>query len=104
MFRFVKQIFVSTVMFLSSPSSVNPLEYVSMKNQKYKVRPEIVNINSKEPVFFTFSIKTNQCSGNCHSINDPYAKLCVPDAVKNLNVKVFNTISSTNETRHIEWH
>ena len=24
--------------------------------------------------------------------------------VKNLNVKVFNTISRTNETRHIEWH
>ena len=30
-------------------------------------------------------------------------KFCVPDVVKNLNVKVFNLMSRTNETRHIEW-
>ena len=36
------------------------------------------------------------------TINNPYAKLCVPDVVKNLNVKVFNLISRTNKTRHIE--
>ena len=27
---------------------------------------------------------------------------CVPDVVKNLNVKVFNLMSRTNETRHIK--
>ena len=26
-------------------------------------------------------------------INDPFAKLCVPDISKNMNVKVFNLIS-----------
>ena len=30
--------------------------------------------------------------------------MCVPDVVKNLNVKVFNLMSITNKTRHIEWH
>ena len=29
---------------------------------------------------------------------------CVPDLVKNINVKVFNLMSRTNETRHIERH
>ena len=85
-----------------SLSSVNPLECVSMNNQECKVRPEIVNVNSDEPVFFPFSIRTSKCSGSCNNINDPHAKLCVPDAVKNLNVKVFNLMSRTNETRHIE--
>ena len=33
-----------------------------------------------------------------------YAKSCVPDTIKNINVKVFNLILRTNETRHIEWH
>ena len=28
----------------------------------------------------------------------------VPDVVKNLNIKIFNLISRTNETRFIEWH
>ena len=40
----------------------------------------------------------------CSNINDPFAKVCVPDIVKKLNVKVFNLMSKTNETRHIEWH
>ena len=42
----------------------------------------------------------NKCSGSCNKINDPYAKLFVPVVVKNINVKVFNIMSRTNETRH----
>ena len=104
MFRFIKQIIVSALMFFDSLSNVSSLECISIKNQECKVRPEIVNINSNNPTFYPFSIKTNRCSGNCNNISDPYAKICVPDTVKNLNVKVFNLISLTNETRHIKWH
>ena len=53
-------------------------------------------------MFYSFSIKTSKCSGSCNNINDPYAKIYVPDDVKDLNVKVFNLMSKTNETRHIE--
>ena len=52
--------------------------------------------------FIFFSIKVNRCSGSCNDINDPYAKFCVPDLVKNINVKVFNLMSCTNQIRHIE--
>ena len=55
-------------------------------------------------MFFSFSIETSECSGSCNNINIQYAKICVPDVVKNLNIKVFNLMSRTNETRHIEWH
>ena len=56
-FRFVKQIFVSTMMFFScNLSNVNPLECISMNNQESKGRLEIFNVNSKEPVFYPFSI------------------------------------------------
>ena len=101
----MKQIFVSAVMFFGCTlSNVNTLECVSISNQECKVRPEILNVNSKEPVFFPFSIKTIKWIGSCNNINDRYAKLCVPDVVKNLNIKVFKIMSRTNETRHIEWH
>ena len=97
MFGFVKQIFVSAMMlFGCSLSSVNLLECVLMNNRECKARPEIVNVNSKEPVFSPFSIRASKCSGSCNNINDPYAKLCIPDVVKNLNTKVFNLISRTN--------
>ena len=75
-----------------------------MKNQECKVRPEIVDINSNDPIFYPLSIKANKCSGNCNNISDPYARICIPDAVKNLNLKVFNLMTLTNETRHIKWH
>ena len=69
-----------------------------------KVRPKIINVGSTEPVFYPFSIKTSKCSGSCNNINDPYAEICIPDVAKDLNVKVFNLMSRTNETRHIKWH
>ena len=104
MFVFIKKIFYIGSLFLSSLVSTTSLNCISMNNQVCKVRPEIINVNSNEPVFYPFSIKTSKCSGSCNNINDPYAKMCVPDVVKNLNVKVFNLMSRTNETRHIKWH
>ena len=73
-----------------------------MNNQECKVRPQIVNVNSDKSVFFQFSIKTSKCSGSCNNINGPYARICVPGVVKNLNVLVFNLMSRTNETRYVE--
>ena len=105
MLGFLKLAFVSAMMFFGcSLSSVNLLQCVSMNNQKCKVRPEIINVNSDELIFFSFSFKASKCSGSCNNVNDPYAKLCVPDVVKNLNINFFNLMSRTNETRHIEWH
>ena len=74
-----------------------------MNNQARKVRPEIINVNSNEPAFYPFSIKASKCSGSCDKINDPYATICVPDVVKDLNIKVFNLMLRTYETRHIKW-
>ena len=104
MFVFTKKIFLTELTFLSSLVSTTPLSCILMINHACKVRPEIINVNSNEPVFHPFSIKTSKCSGSCNNINDPYAKICVPDVVKDLNVKVFNLMSRTNETRHIKWH
>ena len=100
MFSFVKKVFVLELAVLSS-SITGALNCVSMNTQKFKVRPKITDINSNNPMFYPFSIKINKCSGNCNNINDPYAKICVPDTVRDLKVRVFNLMSRTNETRHI---
>ena len=98
----VKKVVVLGITVLSNIT--NALDCISMKNQECKVRPEIINVNSNNPLFYPFSVKVNKCSGNCNNINDPYARICVSDIVKNLNVKVFNLMSRTNETRSIKWH
>ena len=97
MFKFIKKIFVAiTVLFNFNPSNVNSLECVSMNNQECKTRTKIINTNNTEPVSYPFSIKVNKFSGSCNNINDTHAKLCVPDVVKNINVKRFNLMSWSN--------
>ena len=61
-------------------------------------------MNKNEPVFYPYSIKVNKCSGDCNNINDHMTKLCVPNIVKNMNIKVFNLLARINETRKIIWH
>ena len=105
MFGFVRQIFVSGMTFFSCNAlKINPLKCVSMNNQECKIKLEIIDINSNEPLFYPYSIKVNKWNGSCNNINDPYSKICVSDVVKNINVKVFNLMWRRNETRHIEWH
>ena len=102
----IKKVFFTGLTILSSVNllTVTPLRCISMTNQECKLRPQIVNVNSDKPLFYPFSIKISKSGGSCNNINDPYAKMFVPDVVKNLNVKVFNIVSRTNETRHIDWH
>ena len=62
--------------------NANALKCVSMNNQECKIRTEIIDINNNEILFYPCSIEVNKCSGSCNIINDPFAKLCVPDVGK----------------------
>ena len=96
MFVLIKKVFCIGSLFLSSLVSAILLSCISIRNQECKVRPKIADINSNNPIFYPFSIKINKCSGNCNNINNPHAKICVPDTTKDLNVRVFNLRSRTN--------
>ena len=106
-FRFVKKVFFLGLTILSIFTNITlltatSLNCISMKNQEFKTRPQIINININNPIFYRFSTKISKCTGNCNNIKNPYAKICVPDVMKDLNVKLFNLISKTNETRLIK--
>ena len=103
-FRFAKKVFFIGLAILSDFTYANSLSCISTNNQGCKTRSQVINVKGDEPMFFPFSIETSKCSGSCNYINYPYAKICIPDVAKNLNVKVFNLMPETNETRFIEWH
>ena len=108
MYGFIKKCFFTASEFISTLTSVYLLiaallSCISMNKQEYKIRPQIINVNSEDSVFFSVSIKISKFSGSCKNINNPYAKMCVPDVAKNLHINVLNRMSRTNETRHIEW-
>ena len=84
------------------PLSTALLSCISMNNQECKVRPQIVNVNGDDPVFFPYSVKTSKYNINLYNnINNPLSKLCVSDVVKDLNIKLQNLVSEINETRRI---
>ena len=72
---------------------VKTLESVSIIIEKCMSRPKIIDLNKDEPVFYPLSIKVNKCSEDCNNINDPMAKLCMPDIVSDMNIKVFNLLA-----------
>ena len=50
-------------------SFANSSKCILMNNQECKIRPEIINISSNEPLFYPYSINVNKCSGSCNNIN-----------------------------------
>ena len=59
MFGFVKKVFFIELNILPSFTSLNSLSCISMNNQEFKTRPQVVNVNGDKPVFFLFSIVKN---------------------------------------------
>ena len=54
MLGFIKRCFFTGLAFLSTLTSINLLSCISMNNQECKVRPQIINVNSEKPMFFSF--------------------------------------------------
>ena len=85
---------------------VNTLECLSVINQKCMPRPKILDVNEGvgEGLFYPYNVLVNKCSGSCNTLDDPMAKLCVPNIVMRVNLKVYNFLMRLNETRNVLWH
>ena len=69
-----KSVFVGLTI-LSSFTNGNSLSCISMGNQECKKRPQVVNVNGDEPVFFPFNFETSKCSGSYNN-NEKGENLC----------------------------
>ena len=103
MFRFVKQILVSAmIIFGCNASNINSLKYVSISNQKCKIRPEIINITVMN-LYFILRMLKNVVTVVIISVIDMQNQVLLM-FLKIISVKVFNLMSRTTEARHIKWH
>ena len=84
------------------------LECVSVVNQKCMQRPKILDVNEGvgEALFYPYNVQVNKCkcSGSCTTVDNPIAKLCVPNVIKGINMQVYNFLTMLNETRNVLWH
>ena len=91
---------------LFSILKVNALECLSVNNRECMPRPKILNVNEGvgEALFYPYNVLVNKSSGSCNTLDDPMAKLCVPNIIKRVNMKVYNFLMRLNETRNVLWH
>ena len=53
---------------------------------------------------FSYNIKVNRCIGSCNNITNPRSRVCIPDIIKNVTVKILDLMPLTNETEQIKFH
>ena len=53
-------------------------------------RPKILDLNEGdgEALFYPYNALVNKYSGSCNTLDDPMAKMSVPDVIKRVNMKV----------------
>ena len=61
-----------------------------LKNDEYGVRKVIID---DDYMTFPYKIGVNSCIGSCNDKNNSYCKVCLPDIVKNVSIKVFDLLS-----------
>ena len=64
------------------------MKYFFLSSRPCQTRPTLVIITSNEPLHYPFIVNFNKCSRSSNAIDDQYAQLCVPDKVRNMNVKL----------------
>ena len=69
-------------------------------------RPKILDVNEGvgEALFYPYNVLVNKCTGSCNTLDNPISKICVPNVIKNVNIKVYNFLMMLNETRNVLWH
>ena len=82
------------------------LECLSAINRECMPRPKILDVNEGvgEALFYPYNVLVNKCSGSCNTLDDHMGKLCFPNIVKRVNMKVSNFLMRLNETRNVLWH
>ena len=64
---------------------------VSLNNDSCMARPALIDLNPVEPSYYLFMVSLDECNG-IGNVADVYLQICVSNAAKDVNVKVFNMI------------
>ena len=84
-------------------NSKEPIKCASLNNQPCQARLTL-DINSNKTLLYTYTVSFNKCCGSCNTIDDLYARFCVPNKAKNMILKVYNLIPGANEKKDLVQH
>ena len=72
-----------------------------LNDQKFSVKKVIVD---SDYMTFPNKIKVDKCVGSCKDVANPFFKVCLPDSIKNISVKVFDLLSRENVLKNVTFH
>ena len=97
MFSLIKQVFIVLLSFSESLAT----KYLFLNDEPYMVRPAVIDLNPVELKYYPFTISLDKCTGICNVLSP---KICATKETKDINVKVFNMITSKSEAKEMTKH
>ena len=53
---------------------------------------------------YPYKIEIDRCVRSSNNISNPHSKVCIPDLVRNVTVKMFELMNLENTTKQVEFH
>ena len=113
MFGIIKQVFIELLSSIVNASNHTKCVYfiiliILIINQKFKIQPTLVNLHpneySQEFHYYPFAVKLDRCVAGYNTLNDWSNKVCNPNKTEDLNLSIFNMITSINTSKPLAKH
>ena len=82
-------------------AAAGAIKCVFLINQQQRDRSMLIDLNLDKPLYQSFSISINRRDRSCNTVDDRFGRICLPNKIKDMNLKVFNTINGINQTKNI---
>ena len=78
--------------------------FMSLNNEPWVIRPALIDLNSFEFIYYPLMISLDECNGSCNVVDDSSPKICLLSKTKDLNVEVFNMVTTVYEANTLVKH
>ena len=75
-----------------------------LNNQPCTATPTDTDLNPDELHFYSFIVSLDRCDGSCNTADDPFGRICVPNKIEHINLKVFNMMKEVNVEKKFVKH
>ena len=63
-----------------------------LDNQQCMVRLTIIDLNLNDLHYHLFVISMNRCDGSRIAVEDTFGRICIPNKIEDMNLKVFSMV------------
>ena len=96
---FIKRKFIVNVLVLGF-GRLLAIICISINNQHCMVRSMLIHMNPDELRCYLFTVSLGMFDGGCNIFDGSFGRICLPNKIENVYLKVFNMIEGINESKY----